>query len=72
MVDGELRHVPALIDTVAKPPRRPRATRRLSCDHEDVAAVAMPGLPHETCRLSCGHVEGVEALWHHIDAIDAT
>ena len=27
---------------------------------------------HETCRLSDGHVEGVEAVRHRNDAIDAT
>ena len=31
----------------------------------------LPRLPHETRRLSDGHVEGVEAVWHRVDAIDA-
>ena len=32
----------------------------------------LPRLPHETRRLSDGHVDGVEAAWHSVDAIDAT
>ena len=27
---------------------------------------------HETCRLSDGHVDGVEAVRHRDDAVDAT
>jgi hypothetical protein len=32
----------------------------------------LPRLPHETQRFSCGRVDGVEALWSHEDAVDAT
>ena len=27
---------------------------------------------HETRRLARGHVDGVEATWHRVDAIDAS
>ena len=31
----------------------------------------LPRLPHATRRLSHGHVDGVTAVWHCVDAIDA-
>ena len=40
------------------------------CGTDTVAK--LPRLPHETRRLSCGRVEGVEAVRHHVDAVDAT
>ena len=31
----------------------------------------LPLYIHEARRLSCGRVEGVEAVRHHVDAVDA-
>jgi len=36
------------------------------------AVTKFPLLSHEMRRLSDGHVDGVEATWHRVDAIDAT
>ena len=32
----------------------------------------LPLYIHEARRLSCGRVEGVEAVRHHVDTVDAT
>ena len=35
------------------------------------AVAKLPRIPHETRRLSDDHEEGIEAVWHRADAIDA-
>ena len=42
-------------------------TRPVSND----SVAKLPQLPHATRRLSHGHVDGVTAVWHRVDAIDA-
>jgi len=36
----------------------------------DAVAILSP-FTHATLRLSHGHVDGVTAVWHRVDAIDA-
>jgi hypothetical protein len=42
-----------------------------TCVQNDSVAT-QPRLPRETRRLSDGRVEGVKAVRHHDDAVDAT
>ena len=52
--------------------QRPRSSDAVRVEPVSNDSVATrPRLPHETRRLSDGHVDGVEAVRHREDAIDA-
>ena len=48
-----------------------RSFLTLTCVRYDTVAKLLLHI-HETRILSHGHVDGVEATWHRVDAIDAT